>query len=144
MSGGDWFVDGNWLEPNLQNMFVPSFTFNERGIVNNAGTAFVETDGGASPGQIILGSTAVGSGTLEVRSDGVLNVMAGTATNGGINVGSVGQPRDGDPRAAYGLMDLDKGTIRLRRTAYDVQGAQKRIMKAGLPQWLALRLEKGQ
>ena len=41
-------------------------------------------------------------------------------------------------------MDLDKGTIRLRRIAYDVQSAQKRIMKAGLPQWLALRLEKGQ
>lgn len=61
-----------------------------------------------------------------------------------INVGSVGQPRDGDPRAAYGLMDLDRGTIRLRRTVYDLQGAQKRIMKAGLPQWLALRLEKGQ
>ena len=61
-----------------------------------------------------------------------------------INVGSVGQPRDGDPRAAYGLIDLDKGTIRLRRTVYDVQGAQKKIMKAGLPQWLALRLEKGQ
>jgi diadenosine tetraphosphatase ApaH/serine/threonine PP2A family protein phosphatase len=61
-----------------------------------------------------------------------------------INVGSVGQPRDGDPRAAYGLIDLDKGTIRLRRTVYDVQAAQKKIMKAGLPQWLALRLEKGQ
>ena len=61
-----------------------------------------------------------------------------------INVGSVGQPRDGDPRAAYGVMDLDKGTIRLRRAVYDVQGAQKKIMKAGLPQWLALRLEKGQ
>ena len=61
-----------------------------------------------------------------------------------INVGSVGQPRDGDPRAAYGLLDLDTGTIRLRRTVYDVQGAQKQIMRAGLPQWLALRLEKGQ
>ncbi len=61
-----------------------------------------------------------------------------------INVGSVGQPRDGDSRAAYGLIDLDKGTVRLRRTVYDVQGAQRKIMKAGLPQWLALRLEKGQ
>jgi diadenosine tetraphosphatase ApaH/serine/threonine PP2A family protein phosphatase len=61
-----------------------------------------------------------------------------------INVGSVGQPRDGDPRAAYGVLDLESGTIRLRRTVYDVQGAQKKIMKAGLPQWLALRLEKGQ
>jgi diadenosine tetraphosphatase ApaH/serine/threonine PP2A family protein phosphatase len=61
-----------------------------------------------------------------------------------INVGSVGQPRDGDPRAAYGIIDLTAGTIRLRRTVYDIRSAQKRIMKAGLPQWLALRLEKGQ
>jgi predicted phosphodiesterase len=61
-----------------------------------------------------------------------------------INVGSVGQPRDGDPRAAYGLLDLDRLTIRMRRTAYDIQGAQQRIMKAGLPPWLALRLERGQ
>jgi predicted phosphodiesterase len=61
-----------------------------------------------------------------------------------INVGSVGQPRDGDPRAAYGVMDLKRGTIRLRRAVYDIQGAQRKIMKAGLPQWLALRLEKGQ
>jgi diadenosine tetraphosphatase ApaH/serine/threonine PP2A family protein phosphatase len=61
-----------------------------------------------------------------------------------INVGSVGQPRDGDARAAYGVLDLARGTIRLRRAVYDVQGAQRRIMAAGLPQWLALRLERGQ
>jgi diadenosine tetraphosphatase ApaH/serine/threonine PP2A family protein phosphatase len=61
-----------------------------------------------------------------------------------INVGSVGQPRDGDPRAAYGLLDLERHTIRFRRVAYDVPAAQKRIMAAGLPAWLALRLEKGQ
>jgi diadenosine tetraphosphatase ApaH/serine/threonine PP2A family protein phosphatase len=61
-----------------------------------------------------------------------------------INVGSVGQPRDGDARAAYGLLDLEQMTIRMRRTPYDVQGAQKQIMKAGLPPWLALRLERGQ
>jgi hypothetical protein len=89
-ANGDWFVDSNWLEPNLQNMFVPNFTFNERAIINNAGTAFVQSDGGVSPAQIILGSTAVGSGTLEVRSGGVLNAMAGSATNGGLNVGGTG------------------------------------------------------
>jgi diadenosine tetraphosphatase ApaH/serine/threonine PP2A family protein phosphatase len=61
-----------------------------------------------------------------------------------INVGSVGQPRDGDPRAAYGLLDLERHTIRFRRVAYDIPAAQKRIMAAGLPAWLALRLEKGQ
>jgi diadenosine tetraphosphatase ApaH/serine/threonine PP2A family protein phosphatase len=61
-----------------------------------------------------------------------------------INVGSVGQPRDGDPRAAYGLLDLAKKTIRLRRVEYDVEGAQTRIIEAGLPPWLAYRLAKGQ
>ncbi len=61
-----------------------------------------------------------------------------------INVGSVGQPRDRDPRAAYGVLDLDRGTIVLRRVAYDVAAAQASIVAAGLPAWLALRLEKGQ
>ena len=61
-----------------------------------------------------------------------------------INVGSVGQPRDGDPRAAYGILDLDRRTILLRRVPYDIAGAQARIIGAGLPQWLATRLERGQ
>jgi hypothetical protein len=90
-ANGNWFVAANWLEPNLQNMFVPSFEFNERAIVNNGGTAFAETSGGASPAAIILGSTAVGSGTLEVRNGGVLSAMAGTMTDGSITVGNVGQ-----------------------------------------------------
>jgi diadenosine tetraphosphatase ApaH/serine/threonine PP2A family protein phosphatase len=54
-----------------------------------------------------------------------------------INVGSVGQPRDGDPRAAYGLLEMPAGMIRLRRVAYDVKGAQAAILKAGLPAWLS-------
>ncbi len=61
-----------------------------------------------------------------------------------INVGSVGQPRDGDPRAAYGLLDTDRRTVRLRRVAYDVAGAQSRILDQGLPAWLAYRLARGQ
>jgi diadenosine tetraphosphatase ApaH/serine/threonine PP2A family protein phosphatase len=61
-----------------------------------------------------------------------------------INVGSVGQPRDGDPRAAYGVLDLARHTLRLRRVEYDVAGAQARIRDAGLPAWLAIRLERGQ
>lgn len=60
-----------------------------------------------------------------------------------INVGSVGQPRDGDPRAAYGLLDLDARTIHLRRVVYDIEGAQQRILDAGLPPWLAQRLSVG-
>ncbi len=61
-----------------------------------------------------------------------------------INVGSVGQPRDGDPRAAYGLLDMATNTIRLRRVVYDVAGAQQDIREAGLPVRLAERLAKGQ
>lgn len=61
-----------------------------------------------------------------------------------INVGSVGQPRDGDPRAAYGIIDLDGGLLQMRRVAYDVAGAQQRIRDEGLPDWLASRLATGQ
>lgn len=61
-----------------------------------------------------------------------------------INVGSVGQPRDGDPRAAYGLLDMDRLALRLRRVKYDVAGAQAAIRAAGLPPWLADRLATGE
>jgi diadenosine tetraphosphatase ApaH/serine/threonine PP2A family protein phosphatase len=61
-----------------------------------------------------------------------------------INVGSVGQPRDGDPRAAFGILDLERNSVFLHRVAYDIEGAQKRILDAGLPDWLAYRLERGQ
>jgi diadenosine tetraphosphatase ApaH/serine/threonine PP2A family protein phosphatase len=61
-----------------------------------------------------------------------------------LNVGSVGQPRDGDPRAAYGILDLERFVIRLRRVPYDIAGAQAQILAAGLPAVLASRLERGQ
>jgi diadenosine tetraphosphatase ApaH/serine/threonine PP2A family protein phosphatase len=60
-----------------------------------------------------------------------------------INVGSVGQPRDGDPRAAYGILDTDQLQLHCRRVEYDVVEAQARIRRAGLPHWLADRLAVG-
>lgn len=60
-----------------------------------------------------------------------------------INVGAVGQPRDGDPRAAYGLLDAERWTIEFCRVQYDVAAAQDAILRAGLPPWLAARLAKG-
>jgi predicted phosphodiesterase len=60
-----------------------------------------------------------------------------------INVGAVGQPRDGDPRAAYGVIDLAAATVQLCRVAYDVRAAQARIAEAGLPDRLAARLAAG-
>lgn len=60
-----------------------------------------------------------------------------------INPGSVGQPRDGDPRAAYAILDTVTKVIELRRVAYDVAAAQGRIRAAGLPEPLARRLATG-
>ena len=60
-----------------------------------------------------------------------------------VNPGSVGQPRDSDARAAYVIWDADEKLIRLRRVAYDVKAAMKRIRAAGLPEILAERLLVG-
>lgn len=60
-----------------------------------------------------------------------------------INVGSVGQSRDGDPRACYVMYDSTHSVLRLKRIEYDIETAQKKILKAGLPQILADRLSIG-
>jgi diadenosine tetraphosphatase ApaH/serine/threonine PP2A family protein phosphatase len=60
-----------------------------------------------------------------------------------INVGSVGQPRDGDPRAAYVTYDVKAKEIHLHRVAYDIEGAQRKIHQAGLQGRLADRLAMG-
>ncbi|MEM9443868.1 MAG: metallophosphoesterase family protein [Verrucomicrobiota bacterium] len=57
-----------------------------------------------------------------------------------VNVGSVGQPRDGDWRSAYALYDTEENTIELRRVPYDIAKSQQKIVKAGLPERLAERL----
>ena len=61
-----------------------------------------------------------------------------------LNPGSVGQPRDGDPRAAYLELDLEARTAEFRRIEYDVAGTQREIREAGLPEGLAARLALGQ
>jgi diadenosine tetraphosphatase ApaH/serine/threonine PP2A family protein phosphatase len=60
-----------------------------------------------------------------------------------LNPGSVGQPRDGDPRAAYLLLDLDAQRASFRRVEYDVKRTQREMRDAGLPEMLAGRLELG-
>jgi diadenosine tetraphosphatase ApaH/serine/threonine PP2A family protein phosphatase len=61
-----------------------------------------------------------------------------------INVGSVGQPRDGDPRACYGLFIFEKETsFQLRRVAYDIDEAVRHIKMVGLPPFLGKRLKEG-
>jgi diadenosine tetraphosphatase ApaH/serine/threonine PP2A family protein phosphatase len=60
-----------------------------------------------------------------------------------VNVGSVGQPRDGNPLACYVIYDLAEDEIRFVRVPYEVHTAQKKIIEAGLPHILAMRLERG-
>lgn len=60
-----------------------------------------------------------------------------------VNCGAVGQPRDGDWRAAYGVLDTSARSLTLRRTQYHVAAAQAKIIAAGLPEVLAQRLRSG-
>jgi predicted phosphodiesterase len=60
-----------------------------------------------------------------------------------VNPGSVGQPRDRDPRAAYAVFDVEEWTLTFCRLAYDIESAQQRILAAGLPELNAARLVEG-
>jgi diadenosine tetraphosphatase ApaH/serine/threonine PP2A family protein phosphatase len=80
--------------------------------------------------------------TGEPRREGaVLDISSGEWL---LNPGSVGQPRDGDARAAWMLLDLESWSASYRRTAYDIAGAASAIRAARLPASLAERLEYGQ
>lgn len=60
-----------------------------------------------------------------------------------VNAGSVGQPRDGNPRAAFVLYDSASGRVEFRRVPYDIEAAQARIFESGLSSLLAMRLSFG-
>ena len=83
-----------------------------------------------------------------VRDDGVKRVkvdelMIEPTKKYFINTGSVGQPRDGDWRAAYCIYHVEKNVVEQRRLKYDLATAQEKIIKAGLPRLLAERLKLG-
>jgi diadenosine tetraphosphatase ApaH/serine/threonine PP2A family protein phosphatase len=60
-----------------------------------------------------------------------------------LNAGSVGQPRDGDPRASYAALDTDEGTVTFYRASYRIDETQRRIRARGLPEMFADRLAFG-
>ncbi|MBU1077997.1 MAG: metallophosphatase family protein [Spirochaetes bacterium] len=60
-----------------------------------------------------------------------------------INVGSVGQPRDGDPRASFGILDTERRTVLIKRLDYNIKKTQKHIIDFKLPRGLATRLSDG-
>ena len=60
-----------------------------------------------------------------------------------VNAGAVGQPRDGNPAASYGVWDTEAGLIEVRRVGYDIAAVQKKMRRADLPPSLAKRLSRG-
>lgn len=81
----------------------------------------------------VIWPTLQGRGELTIRPDGKYLV----------NPGSVGQPRDGDPRAGYAIVDTDARLITFVRLPYNVAVTQEKVLKAGLPEPLARRLSSG-
>ncbi len=79
----------------------------------------------------------------EISASGVENIYLEKAKRYVVNVGSVGQPRDGDRRAAYVLYDEEKNTIELKRVEYDVDKVASRIISSGMPLDLGERLYEG-
>jgi diadenosine tetraphosphatase ApaH/serine/threonine PP2A family protein phosphatase len=77
------------------------------------------------------------NGCRVIRSN---NIELAQGTRYLINVGSIGQPRDGIAAASYALLDMKKGRLVLRRISYDIEMAQRKIRSVGLPESLALRL----
>ncbi|MEO0478167.1 MAG: metallophosphoesterase family protein [Planctomycetota bacterium] len=80
---------------------------------------------------------------LQVCFDPEFSMSIGGFEKSLVNVGSVGQPRDEDPRAAFVLFEPEQGTVRLHRVRYDLERTQQKILAAGLPTVLADRLRLG-
>lgn len=82
-------------------------------------------------GQVLAGTPQDGM-LLKLASERVL-----------VNPGSVGQPRDGDPRAAYAVVDSEAMTVEFHRVEYDITETQKRMRSSGASEWLTERLGYG-
>ena len=82
-------------------------------------------------------------GRIEVVSPGSGSVLELRGRTALLNPGSVGQPRDGDPRSSHMILDTDRDTVTWHRTAYDIEATQAAMRAAGLPDSLAARLGLG-
>lgn len=82
-------------------------------------------------------------GAIEVVSPGDGSVLELRGRRALVNPGSVGQPRDGDPRAAYLVLDTTADSVTWRRVPYDIASVQQAMKAAGLPSWLIARLAVG-
>jgi len=103
------------------------------------------------PGDLKLGffgHTHIGMTFIDLQgsisSDHSSELLLSSGMHYLINPGSVGQPRDGDPRASFLLYDSVDRTVRFFRVEYDIKRCQAKIVRAGLPPQLAWRLKHGQ
>jgi len=97
-------------------------------------------------GEHLLDAASGPDGPPQVLVLGHTHVQGHAVLDDGIvcNPGSVGQPRDGDPRAAYAVLELDAGTVVERRVAYDVDAVCEGVEAAGLPERIGTRLREGE
>jgi len=91
----------------------------------------------------LAGMWSLGSSGPEHRAGAAVDLELERGRRYLVNVGSVGQPRDRDPRAAYAIWDSERGTVAIRRVVYDVATAREKILLGGLPRFLADRLAWG-
>ncbi|MFH1458335.1 MAG: metallophosphoesterase family protein [Candidatus Omnitrophota bacterium] len=82
-----------------------------------------------------------GHGNVRYQEDGFVHMAPHNKYI--VNVGSVGQPRDGNPKASYCIYDSRKKEIRIKRVGYDMENARRKILDAGLPWFLGDRLLLG-
>ena len=92
---------------------------------------------------IALRALTDGSGAIDLRQAAAEATVELDAPRSLLNPGSVGQPRDGDPRASWLVIDGESGRATFRRTNYDIARTQADMRAAGLPEGLAARLSYG-
>jgi len=80
-------------------------------------------------------------GNIEYKEEMSLNIIEGNKYI--VNVGSVGQPRDRNPMAAFCIYDTEKKQVWIKRIGYNIEAAVNKIIRAGLPRFLADRLFVG-
>ena len=80
---------------------------------------------------------------VSLRHSGEVEILLRDGFKYLLNPGSVGQPRDGDPRAAYAIVDTNSRHVTVFRVNYRLEQTQAKILKAGLPEVLAQRLGVG-
>ena len=104
--------------------------------------------GETAPRIVLFGHTHVPAAFVRTRAGAVASAPLGgfrlaRGDRAMLNPGSVGQPRDRDPRASFLILDTDAGEASWIRVPYDVKACQAKVIAAGLPRFFAARLSDG-